>query len=216
MGILDRPLALSTTPAPEQPTEPGIRLTGRIGVPSALADLSRSVDFEAALATSPLPVAVITTIEEDADGALRPHGTTVATATFVSAEPPLLLVSLSTDSTTLERARRTRAFGVNVLGVGSERVAQRFAHSRDDDFSGIDWRLDTGLPRLEEASGWVACHLAREVEAGDHVLLLGSPRSAAVGALSDRSAHGGAPEGGVAAPMSYWQQRFGAHTPLEG
>jgi len=114
------------------------------------------------------PVAVVTSMRGS-----RPHGTTVSAFTALSLDPPLVLVSLDRGSTLLHAIRRSRRFGLNVLGVGHEELALRFARKGDDKFDGVAWHPSAQLPRLDGAPGWLAADVHRIVGGGDHALVLG-------------------------------------------
>jgi flavin reductase (DIM6/NTAB) family NADH-FMN oxidoreductase RutF len=139
------------------------------------------------------PVSVVTAMAGD-----RPHGTTVSAFASLSLDPPMVLVSLDRSSDLLHIVRRSLAFGLNVLHSGQSALASAFARKGEDKFNGIDWTLDSGVPRLDGSAGWLACRVERLVSGGDHVVVLG--RVIAV-------AHDPAP------PLTYYQRGFGTHHP---
>ncbi|POM23191.1 4-nitrophenol 4-monooxygenase/4-nitrocatechol 2-monooxygenase, reductase component [Actinomadura rubteroloni] len=136
------------------------------------------------------PVTIVTT---SADG---PHGTTVSAFASLSLRPPMVTVALDRSSGLLARILRTGRFGVNILGSGQAETALAFAR-RGDRFASVAWYTDQGLPRLAEAPGFLACDLARPVDGGDHLLLLGTVR-----AVRSRTA----------APLVYGNRIFGTHS----
>jgi flavin reductase (DIM6/NTAB) family NADH-FMN oxidoreductase RutF len=89
-----------------------------------------------------------------------------------------MIVAIDKSSRTLPFLRAHRAFVVNFLKVGGEEVATRFASKADDKFAGIAWRPSPaakGAPVLHECSvAYAECTTIREVEAGDHWILIGS------------------------------------------
>ena len=141
------------------------------------------------------PVSVITTI---ADG--RPHGTTVSAFASLSADPPMILVALDHRSELLALVRTTRRLGVNVLGTEHVDLATRFAQKGSDTFSGVDWALDHGLPRIGSCPGWLACTVDRLVRGGDHVVAFARIEFAG----QDR-----------AQPLTYHSREFGTHVSIE-
>ena len=153
---------------------------------SALAEEFR--DVMAGVAT---PVSVVTALTEG-----RPHGTTVSAFASLSMSPPMVLVALDRGSALLGRLTVGQPFGVNVLGHDQAPLAAAFARKGDDKFAGVPWTEDGGAPRLTGSPGWLACTVARLVDGGDHVVVLGDVRSA------DR-AHG--------APLTYHARTFGTH-----
>ncbi|MEW2165635.1 flavin reductase family protein [Streptomyces sp. NPDC007084] len=140
------------------------------------------------------PVSVVTTL----DGK-RPHGTTVSAFASLSMEPPMVLIALDRESNLLRVLRRSGRFGLNVLGVQQTACANAFARKGDDKFTGIDWIEDSGVPRIADVPGWLACEVEDLVSGGDHVVAFGRVRAA-------RTAPG--------APLTYHQRGFGTHSAL--
>lgn len=137
------------------------------------------------------PVTVVTA----ADGA--PYGTTVSAFASLSLRPPMITAALDRRSQLLGPVLRTGRFGVNVLGHGQDDVARLFAQRSVDRFAAVDWHYHLDLPRLAGAPGWLVCELARTVEGGDHVLLLGAVREA---------------EARTAPPLVYGHRAYGTHS----
>lgn len=124
--------------------------------------------FRDVLGSVPAPVTVVTALR---DG--LPHGTTVSAFSSLSLDPPLIAVSLDRDSDLLEIAGRAGRFGVNVLHAGQAGHATAFARKGADKFDGVAWEHHRDLPRLPEATAWIACRVAERFPAGDHVILTG-------------------------------------------
>jgi len=128
-----------------------------------------SVDeFRATFSSVPAPVSVVTALR---DG--KPFGTTVSSFCSLSAEPPLVLVALELTSNTLAVVRETRRFGLNVLSATQDQISQTFAGKGEHKFESIAWREVHGLPRIEDATGWLACEVDDELPGGDHVIVTG-------------------------------------------
>jgi flavin reductase (DIM6/NTAB) family NADH-FMN oxidoreductase RutF len=119
------------------------------------------------------PVGAVTAI---LDG--KPHGTTVNAFVPISPDPPTLLVSLDRTSALLHIVQRTRRFGLNVLADDQWLIAKALATKDKDKFAGLQWRLEHGVPRLDGASGWLACEVKDAMPAADHVLVIGRVDSA--------------------------------------
>jgi flavin reductase (DIM6/NTAB) family NADH-FMN oxidoreductase RutF len=154
--------------------------------PSPVAEAFREV--MAGVAT---PVSVVTTLSGG-----RPHGTTVSAFTSLSMSPPMVLVSLDRRSQLLARLGEGGAFGLNVLGHGQADLALRFARSGADGFEDVAWRAEAGAARLLGSPGWLACRVARLVDGGDHVVVLGDVLVA---------------DGVEGAPLTYHARTFGTH-----
>lgn len=140
------------------------------------------------------PVAVVTAMDGE-----RPHGTTVSAFASLSLAPPMVLVSLAESSDLLAVVRRTRRFGVNVLGSSQAGLAARFATKGASKFDEVAWSADHGLPRLVGAPGWLACEATELVVGGDHVVALGTVLGAATAEEP---------------PLTYHRRIFGTHSPL--
>jgi flavin reductase (DIM6/NTAB) family NADH-FMN oxidoreductase RutF len=123
------------------------------------------------MGTAPASVTVVTTL--DATG--QPRGLTVAAVTSVSADPPILLVSIDRRSRTLPTIRQHGAFAVNFLRGDRAEVAARFASPLADRFAGIGWGPGaTGVPVLvEDSLSHAECVTIHERLVGDHMVLFG-------------------------------------------
>lgn len=99
-----------------------------------------------------------------------PRGATMNSFTSVSADPPLVLISVA------KRARchdqlLDRPFCVNILGAEQEPLARQFA--------GVPaaaeprWVEGARVPRLAHPLAWVECDPWRSYDGGDHTLILG-------------------------------------------
>jgi flavin reductase (DIM6/NTAB) family NADH-FMN oxidoreductase RutF len=119
----------------------------------------------------PTGVTVVTTLDEDE----APVGLTCNAFASVSAEPPLVLVSLDRTSNTLPALRERGLFVINFLAAGREEMATRCAGKAGDKFEPIAWEPTFhGLPVLHEDSiAHVSCEVVEEIEAGDHILFIG-------------------------------------------
>ena len=147
------------------------------------------------MATLAAGVAFVTTVGADE----RPQGLTTTAVTSVSLDPPLLLVCVARESRTLTAIRTRGGFCVNLLDAGYEALALEFASKAEDKFARIDWDLSPGgLPILEAHSlAWAECTLEQEIEAGDHLILLGHVRE-------------GFSEGTGRHPLMYFRREFGS------
>jgi len=114
------------------------------------------------------------------DGPGGPVGMTANAVCSVSLDPLLLLVCFDRSARTLPIVRETRRFGVNVLSAEQRDLARLFASKvpEQEKFAGVAHRLHDGVPVLEATLAWVGCDLTELVDAGDHVIALGSVRRA--------------------------------------
>lgn len=141
------------------------------------------------------PVTVITALDGD-----RPHGTTVSAFASLSLQPPMVMIALDERSDLLALVRRSWQFGVNILASGQPALASRFAGKGAGKFDGVPWTTAGGLPKLAEATGWLACECVSFVPGGDHTVVLGRVVEAA---------------GSPADPLIYYRRVFGTHRSLD-
>ena len=126
--------------------------------------------FRSIMAAFPTGVTVITTT--DAEGKSR--GFTSNAVTSVSLNPPMLLVCVALTSETLPVLQHTRRFVVNFLKSGAHDISNHFARKGSDKFAGVDHELRDGLPVLTSHTiAHAVCTTETEVEAGDHIILIG-------------------------------------------
>lgn len=119
-------------------------------------------------------VAVVTSRSDDG-----PRGATTNAFTSLSLEPSLVLVALDRTSNTLAAVRASGRLAVNVLAAGQEELARRFATKvpGSEKFDGVSH--DAGdAPVLDGVALWLRCELERELEGGDHAILVARPLEA--------------------------------------
>jgi flavin reductase (DIM6/NTAB) family NADH-FMN oxidoreductase RutF len=98
-----------------------------------------------------------------------PHGLTVSSFAAVSLDPPLALICLGHETTSLAAFRAAKYFGINVLGEDQRA------------FDGLDWAPgETGVPLLAGVLAQMECAVRQRVTAGDHEILIGEMLSARV------------------------------------
>jgi 3-hydroxy-9,10-secoandrosta-1,3,5(10)-triene-9,17-dione monooxygenase reductase component len=104
----------------------------------------------------------------------EPAGLIVNSLASVSLEPPLVAFCPSRSSLTWSRMRRTRRFGVNVLGRQHESFARRATPPGADRFAGLGWETGRGgVPLLTDALASLECEIVAEHLAGDHWIVVG-------------------------------------------
>lgn len=112
------------------------------------------------------------------------HGFTANWMAQAAFEPPMLSITVETDSKALALIRAAGVFAVNVYAAGQRELAGqlgRRSRTNPDKFQGVATETGvTGCPLLLDALGWVECRVAGELPAGDHVLFLGEVVEAGV------------------------------------
>lgn len=133
------------------------------------AEVSLSADeFKAAFRNHPAGVALIT-----ADDGVSPVAMTATSVISVSADPAMLVFSVSDLSSASATLRRADTLVVHLLGVDEIDLAKLGATSGIDRFANInDWaRLPTGEPYFTGASGWIRGRVTQRVIAGTSTVL---------------------------------------------
>jgi len=117
----------------------------------------------------------------DAQG--RRYGITVNSFSSLSLDPPLAMFALVRDSETLKIIEAAGAFSINILADSQQDVSNRLAKKGGPEkmdgvvtHSGI-----TGAPIVEGSIGHMDCTLRNSYDGGDHVILVGEIKQAAVG-----------------------------------
>ena len=109
------------------------------------------------------------------------RGITASSFSFVSRDPPLVLVCILAASTFAPLIEEAGAFAVNVLAEDDEFLADRFANRAplvNATFSGVPYRTGTtGAPLLHAAIAWFDCRLHAAYDGGDHRIFLGDVRA---------------------------------------
>jgi flavin reductase (DIM6/NTAB) family NADH-FMN oxidoreductase RutF len=105
-----------------------------------------------------------------------PAGFTIGSFTSISLDPPLVGFFPQIDSDTWEAMAPAQRFCVNVLRKDQAALCWRFAKSGvgDSRFDEVSWhRSPTGCPIIEGVGAWIDCTVDRQIEIGDHYLVVG-------------------------------------------
>jgi len=109
----------------------------------------------------------------------RRAGMTVSAFTSLSLEPPLVLVALHKDTEVAGLIRKSRVFGISILGEDGEALSQQFAGATplpedEDRFYGVSTELRvTGVPILSDAIAWLDCRVIRLRQMATHLAVVG-------------------------------------------
>jgi len=130
------------------------------------------------------------------------HGMTVSSFTSVSLEPPLIIISLHTESRTHNLVMASGTFAVNILGADQRELSERFAGRLESElnrFEGLDAdTLTTGAPLLKGALANLDCRVRQVIPVGMNTLFLAE----VVAVRGD----------GEGQPLLYHNHRYGAFT----
>lgn len=102
-----------------------------------------------------------------------PVGLAASSFTTVSLSPPLVSVCIGRSSTTWPVLRTRPRIGVSVLGAHHAEACRQLSARGVDRFAELSWHV-TGLGAvlLDEVSAWFDCSIEREIDLGDHELVL--------------------------------------------
>jgi flavin reductase (DIM6/NTAB) family NADH-FMN oxidoreductase RutF len=103
----------------------------------------------------------------------RPVGLAASSFTSVSLDPPLVSISVARTSKTWPDLRRSSHLGVTILAEHHGEVCRQLAGPVDQRFDGLGVSSsDDGAVTLDEGLARFDCTIYREVEAGDHLIVL--------------------------------------------
>ena len=128
------------------------------------------LDLRRAFGSFATGVTIVTTTDKAGDV----YGFTANSFTSVSLDPPLLLVNIAKSSYGLEVFTNADRFAVNILAEKQRNLSNVFASQGIDKFEEVDWTAKTtGSPIFDDVIGWFDCASYQQVDAGDHVILIG-------------------------------------------
>ncbi|SDS29502.1 NADH-FMN oxidoreductase RutF, flavin reductase (DIM6/NTAB) family [Nocardioides scoriae] len=113
----------------------------------------------------------VVAVAAQVDGALT--GLAASSFTSVSLEPALVSFSVANTSRTWPTLRRAEHLGLSVLAQHHEDACRRLAGPVEHRFDDLAWSVnDQGAVTLDDGLARFDCSIYREVEAGDHTLVL--------------------------------------------
>jgi flavin reductase (DIM6/NTAB) family NADH-FMN oxidoreductase RutF len=126
-----------------------------------------------------------------ADG---PAGFLGLSASHISADPPLMLVSIDKRTSALQTVLAARHFAVNFLSSDAREIADLFGGKGElkgaDRFNVGQWQtLTTGAPVLTNALGAMDCTLEDTIERGGICIVIGRVVDVLVGSGGDPLIH---------------------------
>jgi flavin reductase (DIM6/NTAB) family NADH-FMN oxidoreductase RutF len=144
----------------------------------------------------------VSIVTSHADGAT--HGMTVNSFVSLSLEPPLVAVTMNTETRTYHLVKLSGVFAVTVLSDLQVALAERFAGRGPDPSSrmaGLDaFTMVTGAPLIRGGIGFVDCRVVHEHPLGHSALLIGEVLSA--------QPAGPGPDGVTRPPLVYFNRTF--------
>ena len=126
--------------------------------------------FKEAMGNYPTGVTVVTALDENQ----QPMGMTVNSFASVSLEPLLILWSIDKRSNSYQAFLNAEQFAVNILGADQSDLCTLFSSKVEDRFGQCGWKKsDLNLPVLTNALSVMQCKIFKQVDAGDHTILIG-------------------------------------------
>ena len=128
------------------------------------------LEFRAALSAFATGVTIVTA--RTPSGELV--GFTANSFNSVSLAPPLVLWSLSSQSSSMPGFQAATHYAINVLAADQRLLAERFSRKGIDRFDGVAWRAGlTGAPVIDGAVAVFECRHRSQYDEGDHVIFVG-------------------------------------------
>lgn len=135
---------------------------------NALNDIDEGADLRQLFGRFPTGVTALCALDQD-----QPIGMTASAFVAVSLDPPLVSVCIRHGSGTWQQLRRSSRLGISFLGDGHSATARQLAQRTDDRFHGLAHEVTPdGAVYLLNATAWLECSIEREIEAGDHDIVL--------------------------------------------
>ncbi len=117
------------------------------------------------------PTGVVAVTGTGAEG--EPLGMVVGTFSSVSLDPPLVAFMPTRESQTYAQLREAESFCINVLAHDQQGLCRTLSQRDPDKFDRIEWEPSRyGAPQLAGSVAQIHCRRDREVEAGDHLIVL--------------------------------------------
>lgn len=115
-------------------------------------------------------VTVVTTREDSG----IPRGFTANSFTSVSLDPPMLSICIGKSADSIDVFNKAGGFAINVLSEHQIETSGLFASKRPDKFEITPWQDGPlGHPVLEGVCAWFDCEVSQQIDAGDHIVLIG-------------------------------------------
>ena len=164
-------------------------------------------EFKALFRGHPGGVAVIT-----ADAGDGPVALTATSVASVSAEPPLLVFSISARSSASDVLSRAETVVVHLLDARDIDVAKLGATGGMDRFAQTHlWsRLSTGEPVYSDVRAWVRCAVINRMDAGSSTVIAAHALQSHI----ERDVHPGGPGDALIYHNRTWH-RLGEHSRIE-
>ncbi len=148
--------------------------------------------FKEVMGNYPTGVTIVTARNEEGE----PVGLTVNSFASVSLDPLLVLWSIDHRVSSLEAFKSADHFAIHILSGDQQDLCKTFASKDTDRFNSCTWESsEYNLPVINDAYAVLQCKTFKQVEAGDHTILIGEVQDIQKSDTKE--------------PMMYHQRRFG-------
>ena len=117
-------------------------------------------------------VAIVTGCHDDVC-----HGMTANSFNSITLEPPTVMVALRHETRTQQLVKASQAFGVTVLSLHQQELAQRFAGQFGEEqprFEGVEtFTMVTGAPMIKNGLAFFDCQVVKAFDVGATTVFLG-------------------------------------------
>ncbi|TGK06358.1 flavin reductase [Leptospira fletcheri] len=107
----------------------------------------------------------------------RTGGLTVSSFSSLSLDPPLVLFNLQKNISSHDPLLSSGKFTINILASGQEELSNQFASGKIDKHELIQKLAcdlgHNGVPFLSETLARIECDLEKEIDGGDHTIVVG-------------------------------------------
>lgn len=128
------------------------------------------LELRRALGAFPTGVTVVTTVRPDGSFV----GLTCNSFNSLSLDPPLILWSIVSSSSSVSAFNQASHFAINILSEDQAAVSRQFASKVPDKFAGLELQTgESGVPLIAGCSAYLECRTHSRLQLGDHVLIIG-------------------------------------------
>lgn len=119
-------------------------------------------------------VTVVTTVDSEQ----QPRGFTANSFTSVSLDPALISICIDKSADSFNEFTTCQHFGITVLSEEQADISSLFAAKRADKFDQTNWHYGTlPVPLIDGGCAYFECDMFKQIEAGDHVILIGQVKA---------------------------------------
>ena len=119
-------------------------------------------------------VTVVTAVNESGEKV----GFTANSFTSVSIDPPLVMVCPAKNLSSFDVFNNCSHFAISILTENQQDISNTFAGGKGDRFADISWDNDChGIPLINGAAAHFSCSTHNNVDAGDHIILIGEVKA---------------------------------------